>query len=83
MEDKKKYRVIDPVMWGERRERGEILELTEKEAIEIGLVEPVDAVETEIVEIEKAPEAPPQSEEAKTEPAQTSDTETKPTEPGT
>jgi len=38
-EEKKKYRVTNPVAWGGRRERGEVLELTATEAVEIGEVE--------------------------------------------
>lgn len=59
-EEKKKYRVTNPVAWGGRRERGEILELTAQEAVEIGEVEPVELdkapVEAPAAPAEKAPE---------------------------
>lgn len=58
-EEKKQYRVTNPVAWGGRRERGEILELTEKEAVEIGEVEPVVAVKAPVV-APAAPEAKPE-----------------------
>jgi hypothetical protein len=53
-EEKKQYRVTNPVAWGGRRERGEILELTAKEAVEIGEVEPVI-----VAKVAPAPEETP------------------------
>lgn len=53
-EEKKKYRVTNPVAWGGRRERGEILDLTATEAVEIGEVELIAEAKpaTEAVEAE-------------------------------
>lgn len=95
MDEKKKYRVTTPVAWGGRRERGEILELTDSEAIAIGLVEPViEAPESaEAAAAPEAPVTPPTGDyapvlspdeqaaaDAKNVPAETAPTETAPTE---
>lgn len=56
MEEKKLYRVTTPVAWGGRRERGEIMELTAEEAIQIGLVELVVPEPEVAVEAVTAPE---------------------------
>lgn len=67
MDEKKKYRVTNPVSWGGRIERGVILELTEKEAIDIGEVElvvfsppgfPDSAAQADVPAASEVPAAP-------------------------